>query len=215
MAKTHFIAPSVKKKTRLLFQLTVTEKSPGGKVSKSSDSVAVTVKAVKFKVLKTGQISSYTDFDDGYYQMGAERSYTRDDDKELVIDHVTGLQWQDNIEAKTVTKPWVTQANYDAGRYSDTSGDTAVRYCKNLSLGGYSDWRLPTCKELVTIIDYGRVLPALDPVFLNYTTHSYWTFTDNPSDNSKAYNVWFYHGEFTPKPNKNSIINVRCVRGGK
>ncbi len=60
---------------------------------------------------KTGQTKSYdtdgnevTDGsikDDGFYQKGVDPSYTRDDVKEIVIDHITGLQWQDDAEANS------------------------------------------------------------------------------------------------------------------
>jgi len=36
---------------------------------------------------------------------------------------------------------------------SDISWSNAVKYCKNLSLAGYSDWRLPSIDELENIYD--------------------------------------------------------------
>ena len=36
----------------------------------------------------------------------------------------------------------------------------AVTYCEALALGGFSDWRLPSRHELVSIADYGRYLLA-------------------------------------------------------
>ncbi len=98
-------------------------------------------------VLQTGQTKSYDNDgnivsyssikDDGYYRAGAVRSYSRNGD--VVIDNVTGFEWQDN---GTVQKPWVTQANYDAGHYFDTSGDTATTYCATLTLDG-GGWHRP------------------------------------------------------------------------
>lgn len=93
-------------------------------------------------VLKTGQTLSYDESgiivsngsvkDDGYYQAGVARSYSRDGD--IVIDNTTGLQWQDT---ESVQKQWLTQDNYDDGNCSDTSGDTATTYCEDFSLGGH------------------------------------------------------------------------------
>ena len=34
--------------------------------------------------------------------------------------------------------------------------EQALSYCENLSLGGRDDWRLPTAKELQSIVDYSR-----------------------------------------------------------
>ena len=178
-----------------------------------------TLSCLKSKVLKTGQTTSYADFDDGDYQVGRARSYTRDDSKQIVTDNVTGLQWQDNSEAKTITKPWVTQANYDTDRYDDTSGDTATTYCANLSLGGYSNWRLPTRKELASIVDYGRYAPSLDPEFLNVASNHYWSSTTKSNIISRAWIVYFLYGNqnnsYGVNGSKNNKNYVRCVREGE
>ena len=181
--------------------------------NKAYNYASYTLSCHKSKVLKTGQTTSYADFDDGYYQKGEERSYTRDDSKEIVTDNVTGLQWQDNSEAKTVTKPWITQANYNAGKYNDTSGDTAATYCANLTLGGYNDWRLPTRKELQSIVDYGRYTPALDPEFLNVASHYYWSSTTGAGSSLYACYVYFYRG-YQYYGHKDDSYYVRCVRAG-
>ncbi len=131
-------------------------------------------------VLKTGQTKSYdkdgnevTDGsikDDGFYQKGTARAYTRAND--IVTDNVTHLMWQDDNEANTIQKQWLTDENYNtcsndtnSSACTDTSGDTAVTYCENLNLRGYTDWRLPTVEELVSITDNGRSAPAIDPIF--------------------------------------------------
>ncbi len=147
-------------------------------------------------VLKTGQTTSYTNYDDGYYQKGAARSYTRDNTKEIVIDNTTKLQWQDNSDAKTVQKTW----------------SEAKEYCENLTLGGYDDWRLPSESELFTIVDYGRSNPAIDPVFQNVISDWYWSSTNNISNNSYAWGIYFNYirAEWLSKSNSHFI---RCVRG--
>jgi hypothetical protein len=64
-------------------------------------------------VKKTGQVKSYEKYDDGYYQKGADPSYTRDNEKEIVTDNLTGLMWQDNKDMELVKKPWLTKENYE------------------------------------------------------------------------------------------------------
>jgi hypothetical protein len=51
---------------------------------------------------------------------------------------------------------------------SDTSWIQASNYCKNLALGGYTDWRLPTLKKLETIYDkrLSKEFKAKNPIEL-------------------------------------------------
>jgi len=171
--------------------------------------------------LKTGQIKSYdedgnettndTIKDDGYYQKGTSRNFTRGAD--MVTDHITGLMWQDDNDAKTIEKPWVTQANYDAGNYDDTSGDTATTYCEDLTLGGYTNWRLPTIMELKSIVDYEKYEPAISG-FDNITSSYYWSSTTLASSTDSAWLIRFNTGN-TDYYYKYISDYVRCVRGGQ
>jgi len=200
----------------------------------ASDSVTVTISSSELtgEVKKTGQTKSYdtdgnevTDGslkDDGYYQKGLTPDYTRDDDKEVVVDNLTGLMWQDNADVESVTKQWLTDENYDicddnnsAPECYDTSGDTATSYCENLELGGYSDWRLPTSKELEGIVDYGKVDPSIDTSVFQHTSSSiYWSSTTIEIYHEEAWYVIFYDGNVDGS-NKYFDFYVRCVRAGQ
>ena len=72
------------------------------------------------------------------------------------------------------------------------SWDVAVSYCENLSLGGYSTWRLPTVRELATLVDEAQVAPAINrTVFPNthYGARSNdWYWASHQARNSSA--VW-------------------------
>lgn len=73
-----------------------------------------------------------------------------------ISDEATGLMWQQQDSNKGMD--W----------------ESALNYCENLSLAGYTDWRLPTAKELHSIVDYSRSpdttqSPALDPIFTTTT----------------------------------------------
>ena len=171
-------------------------------------------------IKKTGQIRSYTDYDDGYYQKGATPSYTRASD--IVTDELTGLMWQDDAAAASVTKQWLTDENYNTCSNDtsspacyDTSGDTAATYCSELTLGGYTDWRLPTSTELEGIVDYGRYYPSIDTTYFNnVSSNRYWSSTT--LEGNKLY-AWIVRFNYGPVVNNNKDVNyyVRCVRDGE
>ena len=146
-------------------------------------------------ILKTGQTTSYVNFDDGYYQKGVDRSYTRSSSG-VVTDNITNLMWQDNIAS--VGKTW----------------NSAITYCSTLSLGGYSDWRLPRRAELLSIVDWGRYNSAIDSTFINTISSNYWSSSTYVGDTSFAWAVSFYNGNTNYDYNSKSASGyVRCTRG--
>lgn len=159
-------------------------------------------------VLKTGQTLSYDAFgivvtdgsikDDGYYQAGVARSYSRIG--RVVTDNTTGLQWLDNV---SIQKKW-----------EDASGDTAAAYCAALFSGSKYPWRLPTIQELQTLIDSSQFNPALTAgVFDNIEVFVYyWSSTANANIADEAWAIYFRDG-FMHSSNKSSELYVRCVRG--
>jgi len=135
--------------------------------------------------------------------------YTREGD--IVINGVTGLMWQDDIAAKTVTKEWLTKSNWKAKKFMETSGDTATTYCSNLKLGGYDDWRLPISRELETIVEK-ELTSKINSAFVNIAPNLYWTDTSNITNRSEAKSIDFADGE-TYRTDKFETRSVRCVRG--
>ncbi len=119
----------------------------------------------------------------------------RDNSKQTVYDPSSNLVWQDNNEAKTIKKDW-------AG---------AKRYCKNLNFAGYSDWYLPTIKELETIADYSRYPDAYKKGFVNFTSSRYWSSSPHASYTSSAWDVYFEYG-YSGSYYKVDKSYVRCAR---
>ncbi len=113
----------------------------------------------------------------------------------IFYDKDTGLTWQDNKAVKTIERTW-----------SD-----AKAYCKNLTLHGYSDWRLPNIKELDTIVDTDNS-PAIKNGFKNVTSFYYWSSSQDVSGSSIAWEVYFgYGGAYDYDGSVKGY--VRCVRG--
>ena len=111
---------------------------------------------------------------------------------EIFTDKTTGLVWQD----KSVKKEW----------------NDAKEYCQNLIFEGKSDWRLPSTKELQSIVDIKKYDPAIKDGFKNVTSNVYWSSYENVSSNSEAWCVYFKSGR-TSHRNKSYKLYVRCVRG--
>ncbi|MHC3993331.1 Lcl domain-containing protein [Thiomicrolovo sp. ZZH C-3] len=221
--------------TNNIYEVTVSASDPA--LNHSEQTISVTVidvsePTVSLVILKTGQTGSYdtsgnavTDGsvkDDGYYQSGADRNYTRDDAKEIVTDNATGLMWQDNNETASVMKKWLNDVNYaecalnqNLPKCFDTTGDTAAAYCENLTLGGYADWRLPTVQELLSITDAVHANPAIHPTFQNVASTIYWTSTTYTHAPEQAWSVYFYLGESNSFYDKYfDEAYIRCVRKG-
>ncbi len=88
----------------------------------------------------------------------------------------------------------------------------AQSYCSELTLGGFDDWRVPTLKELLTIVDYHRYKPALKAPFGYVEAESsYWTSTPYVGDSSTRWVVNFKDGA-TSDASENYDRYVRCVR---
>jgi hypothetical protein len=111
-----------------------------------------------------------------------------------VTDNGTGLMWQSPPAATTMTHP------------------AAVTYCSTmLAAGGHHDWRLPTKIELLSIVDYGRSNPSINPVFASAVSDFYWSSTPVAGTPSYAWYVYFDDGD-TFFDDMTSTNYVRCVR---
>ena len=81
---------------------------------------------------------------------GSQPSYTDNGDG-TVTDNVTGLMWQQSPD---------TDGDGDIDADDKLTYDEAVAGAGTLTLGGYSDWRLPTIKELYSLINFSGVDPS-------------------------------------------------------
>ena len=116
-----------------------------------------------------------------------------------VTDKYTGLMWQ-----RTTSQ-------------SGLNWEQALRYSKDLTLGGYTDWRLPNIKELLSLVDFFRINPAIDTDFFDDPASSgtrfFWSSTTTFLANW-AYGINFLNGSFSSEKKTFSSIQlyVRAVR---
>ncbi|MBW6519983.1 MAG: DUF1566 domain-containing protein [Desulfoarculaceae bacterium] len=157
----------------------------------------------------TGQTHSYTDTfgEDSDYTINPP-SYT-DNNNGTVSDNVTGFMWQQDNAGGNSYYNWYQAAGvYDAS-YNPTTQDV----CGAQTTGGYSDWRLPTKKELTGIVDYGRYASSSNPIFGTIAS-DYWSSTTFALDPDGAWLVDFDDGGVYNGAKSYSFY-VRCVRGGQ
>jgi len=114
-----------------------------------------------------------------------------------VTDTSTGLMWQQ-------TTPGVM------------AWEQALSYCQNLTLADYRDWRLPTQKELRSLVDYSRIEPAINTTYFpDMITAYYLSSTTSRYGTAYPLCVDFHTGR---NNHCNGIYKggfVRAVRGGQ
>ena len=88
---------------------------------------------------------------------GVQPSYTKSSDGLTVKDNITGLTWQQKMPTEQVN-------------WAEAKAVPATMNAQNY--GGYSDWRLPTIKELYSLWNGSSGWPYIDTNYftLNYTS---------------------------------------------
>jgi len=73
----------------------------------------------------------------------------------------------------------------------------AIAHCQAKAVGGQAGWRLPTIKELASLIDSSQKDPALPSghPFGNIKSSVYWSSTPSETDDIVAWHVSFFTGE--------------------
>lgn len=97
-----------------------------------------------------------------------------------------------------MTWTWIGEVNAESGT----------------GFAGFSDWRIPNIKELQSIVDYRRQVPAIDPVFTPTAFSDVWSSTSHEGDAVNAWRVRFVDGNVL-RTTKTVLLQVRAVRGGR
>lgn len=117
----------------------------------------------------------------------------------MLKDPATNLIWEDTYHVEE------TKLNYAQ----------AATYCSELHLGGFEDWRIPTLKELMTIIDYNRYKPAIFREFRFVEKETlYWSNTRYVRNADEYWGVVFKDGS-TSNASETYDRYVRCVKNAQ
>ena len=95
----------------------------------------------------------------------------------------------------------------------ETMLSAAQERCENLEYGGFEDWRLPTAKEFLTIVDHDKTYPIVSDFYFNISD-SYWTGTKDASNESELWTFDVSSGLISYTANSiTQGIRLVCVRG--
>lgn len=115
-----------------------------------------------------------------------------------VTDLRSQLMWKRCAEGRTV--------NANSGACvglndSDRTWQQALQYVVDLNQGtagdnlGFTDWRLPSVKELVSVLEFGCGAPAVNPTaFRGFGGGTFWTSTTSPNAADSALTVQLGNG---------------------
>jgi hypothetical protein len=102
------------------------------------------------------------------------KTFTR---HETTVDTTTGLEWQATPFTNSMTH------------------EQAEKACRELRLGGHSDWRLPTRAELLTLVDITKHEPSIDTdAFPDFPSRWFWSSDLCAWSSASAWYVNFSNG---------------------
>jgi hypothetical protein len=183
-----------------------------------------------FKLPDSGQFreTTFVHGEDADYKRHP-MSFTVLEDGEVVIDNNTGLMWERHLnwQWEETTPPKGEWRPQDVFYYVDGEPrrrpyHEGVQYCKQLKLGGYDDWRMPSMKEGHTIAHYGSARPAIHMKYFKDVYPGLTGYGDRgkggmwggplaPDHNNSAWHLGFIDGHFMGYP-RGGYKTTRCVR---
>ena len=139
----------------------------GSAPESTTQTAASSTMELPYPIVDTGQVTCYGNEDEitcpeggqSFYGQDAQYSgnlpsYTVKSDELTVYDEVTGLTWQ---QSPDTNRDWEILAN-DKLTLSEAQEYPATLNAEKY--GGYSDWRLPTIKELYSLIEFSGTDPS-------------------------------------------------------
>jgi Protein of unknown function (DUF1566) len=162
-------------------------------------------------VPQTGQTTLYATGDDGDLQAGVAWPVPRftDNGNGTVTDTLTGLIWLKQANCSTISPAdWLTALAHANG--------LAHGQCGLMDGSHPGDWRIPSIKELQSLVDLGQFSPAVPSghPFSGVQPENCWSSTTYAGfPENAAWNVYLLSG-YTAGITKSSISLVWPVREG-
>lgn len=114
---------------------------------------------------------------------------------DLIYDNTTSALWQNTKENSHLTM----------------THKQAKDYCSRLTIEQYSDFRLPTVKELQTLVDFNKRKPAILSAFNHVASDVYWSSTIDVYRNDSVWAVDFKTGS-VKSTGTTYDRHIRCVQ---
>ncbi len=126
-----------------------------------------------------------------------------------VTHNTTGLVWKQCVEG-------LSGANCQTGMAGELLWVGALSAAQTSTFAGFTDWRLPTKRELESIVESSCHTPSInDTVFPNTPPNAAWTGTTADGSPTAAWFVEFANGEVRGAGKSSGGFHVRLVRGGQ
>jgi len=123
-----------------------------------------------------------------------------------ITDNYTGLIWRKCPQG-------MSGNDCKSGSVSFREWSKARVECENLSFAGKKGWRIPTLKELQSIVDTGSYDPAINKTFFAGSDGPYWTLTSPAKYSGSKFTVIFSTGSVYYQGD-NAPAATRCVYDG-
>jgi hypothetical protein len=139
----------------------------------------------------------------------------------MVLDNQTNLIWEVK-QNKDGIQNYGNPNDADNAYSWNESNQKFIHALNAAHFGRFSDWRLPSLKELKTLVDSNRKNPTISADYFPNTQSSfYWSSTPYAGYTNTAWGVYFgngsdnYNDKFSGGPYKSYGYYVRAVRGGQ
>ena len=124
-----------------------------------------------------------------------------------VTDSKTALMWKQCSEGQS--------GSSCTGSYTAQAWQTALNTANSSTFANHVDWRLPSAKELQSLVETGCNSPSINiTLFPNTPLTFFWTSTTYAPVASGAWFVYFDDGYVGNSPESNDY-GVRLVRAGQ